>query len=57
VSRGESYILVNHLWVFKDYIIILLIRYYIKKDPSLLITIEVDIYIDYLRDSTYSRRY
>jgi len=32
----------------KDYIIVLLIKYYIKKDLSLLMIIEVNIYIGYL---------
>jgi hypothetical protein len=43
--------------MFENDIIVFLIRYYVKEDSSLLIIIEIDIYISYFRNSIRYRRY
>jgi hypothetical protein len=43
--------------MIKNDIIIFLIKNHVEEDSSLLIIIEINIYISYLRDNIYYRRH
>jgi hypothetical protein len=43
--------------MFEDDIVVLLVKYYVEENLSLLITIEINIYISHFRNSIRRRRY